>query len=187
MDNRIYEEFINVYKSAEMVVIGLGAQMHQKQFMDQNQKDGLFAFFKPFLEKKNYFIITSHQVNLFEKSGINPKRIVNPLLIGDFVQRQSAAESSRDEEKQWDLYNKWLAATLNRRLMLIELGEDFNHPNLFRWPFEKVTFINRKSKMVRVHDVFFQLPENIQERAVGIPMNALQFLNELKAFLQECC
>lgn len=188
MDNYIYKDFIEFYKEAEMVVIGMGAQVHRKQFSDQNQMNELLNFFNQYLDKKNYFIITSHQNNLFEKSSMNPKRIVNPLMIGNLVQGQPKMESNiQNEEKQWDLYNKWLAATLNHRLMLIELGEDFNHPNLFRWPFEKVTYINRKSKMIRIHDTFFQLPENIQERAVGIPVNAMQFIKELKAFVEECC
>ena len=41
---------------------------------------------------------------------------------------------------QWKAYQEWLGRTLNRRLLALELGEDFRMPKLIRWPFEKTVF-----------------------------------------------
>ena len=62
----------------------------------------------------------------------------------------SICDNEENGQKQWDLYNKWLSATLNKQLLIIELGEDFNHPNVFRWPFEKIVFIIKKVKCIEL-------------------------------------
>lgn len=171
----IFEQFISDYKDVEMVVIGLGAQLNQKMFNTPEEKNDLLNFYNNHIDKKNYFIITSHQCNLFESSDFNKRRICNPLLI-------EACDET--EEKQWDLYNKWLSATLNRKLMIIELGEDFNRPNIFRWPFENITFINNKAKMYRIHNIFGQIPENIASKATSIELDAKEFLFSLKKYIE---
>ena len=43
--------------------------------------------------------------------------------------------------------------------------------------------INQKSKMYRINDEFYQLPENIGERACGINKNAKDFVKELRDML----
>ena len=73
-----------------------------------------------------------------------------------------------------------MAGTLNKKLLLIELGEGFNNPNLFRWPFEKITMINNKAKLYRVHKNFSQIPEDIRQKAESVSDNALLFLKQLK-------
>ena len=84
-----------------------------------------------------------------------------------------------EEKKQWDLYNKWLSATLNKRLLIIELGEGFSNPNLFRWPFEKVTLINNKAKLYRINNTFSQIPQEIAGKAISINVNSAEFLSEV--------
>ncbi len=173
MDKELYKKFIDDYNAADMVLIGIGAQLHRKAVADDEKLMELLHFYQEKLDKKNYFIITTLVDDMFIDAGFNRRRLVRPLL----------AEESEDEEKQWELYNKWLSATLNKKLMIIELGEDFNRPNVFRWPFENVVFINQKACMYRIHDVFYQLPENISKRATGIQVNAYEFIKELSILL----
>ena len=103
----------------------------------------------------------------------------------EYADRATLWNSAEEVEKQWDLYNKWLSATLNKKLMLIELGEGFLIPNLIRWPFEKVTFINQKSVLYRINGQLPQLPENISERAAAVSESSHDFLQELKNFLAQ--
>lgn len=170
MENTFWEKFLQNYNDAQMLVIGVGRQLHKSQFESEVAMSELMDFYSKCLDKKNYFIITSHKEGCFKDSKFNLKRVCNPL-------------DSSEEQGQWELYNKWLSATLNKKLMIVELGEDFNNPNVFRWPFEKIVFINQKSKMYRVSDKFYQLPENIGERAVSVPENAIRFLIELREYL----
>lgn len=69
--------------------------------------------------------------------------------------------------------------------MLIELGEGFLIPNLIRWPFEKVTFINQKSVLYRINGQLPQFPENISERAAAVSESSYDFLQELKKILAQ--
>ena len=48
---------------------------------------------------------------------LTAEEVANPLMM---------EENREIEEKQWDLYNKWLSGTLNKKLIIIELGEGFD-------------------------------------------------------------
>ncbi|MEG2700781.1 MAG: hypothetical protein RR995_06310, partial [Hungatella sp.] len=69
-----------------------------------------------------------------------------------------------------------LATTLNRRLLIVELGENFKRPTVIRWPFEKTAFFNQKSRFYRVNESFSQISEEIQERAGGIAENSVKWI-----------
>ena len=180
MEKQIFSDFIDKYRDAEMVVIGIGEEWNA--YLENQEYQDLLAFYAQYLEKKNYFCITSSKKNDFSWGSLNPKRVVQPLLL---EAEQITSEKKEEVEKQWDLYNKWLSATLNKKLMLIELGEGFLIPNLIRWPFEKVTFINQKSVLYRINGQLPQLPENISERAAAVSESSYDFLQELKKFLAQ--
>ena len=100
MESKEFDNIISAYKKADMVVIGLGNQLCKKAFDNDNKdKKSILDFYNNILDKKNYFIITSHQNNIFDESDINQKRICNPLINDEINQ------------KQWDFYNKWLSAS----------------------------------------------------------------------------
>ena len=179
-----YETAIRGYtdrKRAEWILNG-GIEEEWNAYLEKQEYQDLLAFYAPYLEKKNYFCITSSKKNDFSWGSLNPKRVVQPLLL---EAEQITSEKKEEVEKQWDLYNKWLSATLNKKLMLIELGEGFLIPNLIRWPFEKVTFINQKSVLYRINGQLPQLPENISERAAAVSESSYDFLQELKKILAQ--
>ena len=180
MEKQIFSDFIDKYRDAEMVVIGIGEEWNA--YLEKQEYQDLLAFYAPYHEKKNYFCINSSKKNDFSWGSLNPKRVVQPLLL---EAEQITSEKKEEVEKQWDLYNKWLSATLNKKLMLIELGEGFLIPNLIRWPFEKVTFINQKSVLYRINGQLPQLPENISERAAAVSESSYDFLQELKKILAQ--
>ena len=123
MEKQIFSDFIDKYRDAEMVVIGIGEEWNA--YLEKQEYQDLLAFYAPYLEKKNYFCITSSKKNDFSWGSLNPKRVVQPLLL---EAEQITSEKKEEVEKRWDLYNKWLSATLNKKLMLIELGEGFLIP-----------------------------------------------------------
>lgn len=178
MEEEIYSKFIDFYNCADMVVIGMGDEWdHLDSAKDYNQ---LLEFYHQYLDKKNFFIISSSKNKEFFWGQINPKRIVQPLLY----QEESLSDTEKEQiEKQWDLYNKWLSATLNKKLLILELGEGFLNPNVFRWPFEKVTFINQKAEFFRINQLLPQIPENIKARAHSVASSSYDFLVGLKDFL----
>ncbi|MBQ3512572.1 MAG: hypothetical protein IJA32_02060 [Lachnospiraceae bacterium] len=86
---------------------------------------------------------------------------------------------------QWEKYQKWLSCTLNRKLVVLELGEGFECPALFRWPFEKTVFFHQKAKLIRVNEKLWQIGEEIKERAISVPVNAKVFLAECEKLICE--
>lgn len=73
-------------------------------------------------------------------------------------------------------YTGWLAGTLNRTTVLLELGEGFGHPSLIRWPFERTAAINRKARLYRVHKTFYQITEELKEKAAAVKADSVGFM-----------
>lgn len=75
---------------------------------------------------------------------------------------------------QWNKYTRWLSCTLNRKLLILELGVGFQYPQVVRFPFEKTAFYNLKATFVRVNSKFPQLPPELSQRGVSISENPVQ-------------
>ena len=86
---------------------------------------------------------------------------------------------------QWEYYNKWLQGSLNKKLLILELGEGFNIPNIIRWPFERIAYLNHKAKFYRVNEIFPQLDEKIGEKGVPMHINTREFLRDFDSFMSE--
>lgn len=77
---------------------------------------------------------------------------------------------------RWNDYRQWLSGTINRKMTVLELGVGFKHPGVIRWPFEKIVFYNNKANMYRVHQKFFQVSEELKEKAEGIQKDSVEFI-----------
>ena len=166
----IYNDLIDDIKSADYVLFGLGKEIYSSD--DTEIYDNLKKLFAS-MEHVNYFIVSTDKAGTIRNCGLNERRIVCPV-------NENNAE---EEEKQWDFYNKWLSSSLAKKLVIVELGEDFSYPNVIRWPFERIVMINQKAKMYRVHSTFYQIPKEIGDRACAFEMNGAQFIKELV----KCC
>ncbi len=166
----IYNDLIDDIKSADYVLFGLGKEIYSSD--DTEIYDNLKMLFAS-MEHVNYFIVSTDKAGTIRNCGFNERRIVCPV-------NENNAE---EEEKQWDFYNKWLSSSLAKKLVIVELGEDFSNPNVIRWPFERIVMINQKAKMYRVHSTFYQIPKEIGDRACAFEMNGAQFIKELV----KCC
>ncbi len=78
--------------------------------------------------------------------------------------------------EQWNKYMRWLQGTVNKRLCVLELGVGMQYPTVIRWPFERVTFINEKSSMFRIHSKLYHLTEEIKDRGYKIQEKPIDFL-----------
>lgn len=81
--------------------------------------------------------------------------------------------------KQWQLYTRWLQGTLNRKLLVLELGVGMQCPSVIRWPFEKVAYFNQKASFYRVNETLYQLSEELKEKGTAISQNAIDWLRFL--------
>lgn len=79
----------------------------------------------------------------------------------------------------WQRYTKWLQGTLNRRLLMLELGVSMGFPTVVRRPFEKIAIYNQKAFLCRVNENLYQLPTDLLSKGVGISKNAIDWLSQL--------
>lgn len=79
----------------------------------------------------------------------------------------------------WEIYTKWLQGTLNKKLLILELGVGLQFPSVIRWPFERIAYLNQKARFVRVNKHLPQLTEQLSEKGVSIVENAIDWLKIL--------
>lgn len=84
---------------------------------------------------------------------------------------------------QWQKYTRWLTMTINRELLVLELGEGFQTQTVIRWPFEKTVYFNRKAHMYRVHESLSQVTQEIGERAWAVAENSVEWVGKLEKLL----
>lgn len=81
--------------------------------------------------------------------------------------------------EQWEAYNHWLASTVNKKLLIIELGVGMQYPSVIRFAFEKLAFFNKKSVMYRVHETLAFATEQIKDNCRCVQGNPVEFLSNL--------
>lgn len=179
------------------ILIGFGTELFRQKNTDIDEVLNNLA---GYLEHKNYFIISSVKDDVLRRTEINQKRIVCPYLaeVGSEPDNNAGKEAVKDEEstengdnsisgdksiidenKQWELYNKWLSGTLAKKLLVIELGEGFNNPNLIKWPFERIVMINEKAHFYRIHSMFYQIAPELKEKSVTYKADSYEILKML--------
>lgn len=79
---------------------------------------------------------------------------------------------------RWKDYMKWQTGTINRSLVILELGEGFATPTVMRWPFEKIIYFNRKSRLYSINESFYQLPKEAEKRGVSVHENSVRWMLE---------
>lgn len=98
-------------------------------------------------------------------------------LTGNTIEAQPYIEEGY--MPQWNRYMKWLSGTLNKKLLILELGVGFKNPGVVRFAFEKTVFFNQKAKMYRVNRTFAQISEELQGKAVPVAQDSVEWVRSL--------
>lgn len=150
----------------EMILVGIGEEFN-------NNEDALKAYnvLAEKLSGKNYFIITLCTDDCIYKSDLSKDRIVAVMNNED---------GQKDDEltRMWDKYLKWLTGTLNKSLLTLELGVSLKYPQIIRWPFEKIVFLNEKAFLTRVNEKIPQIGAEISGKGEAIKENCVKWLIE---------
>lgn len=101
-----------------------------------------------------------------------------PVCGSDMVLNNIYAEGYNENGylEQWQLYKKWLQGTVNKKLLILELGVGMRFPTVIRWPFEKAAYFNNKAYFYRVNKKIYQLTEELSGKGSGISQNAIDWL-----------
>ena len=112
------------------------------------------------------------------------KSVIRPICEncgGHFV-FNTIFEENYDEngyKEAWNRYSGWLQKTVNRKLVILELGVGMTYPSVIRFPFEKTSYFNKKSTFYRINEGIYQLSEQTEKRGAGINENAVTFLKRM--------
>ena len=161
----IREDLKEKLAGAERVLIGIGAEWKVKDEEREAQVAKAREKLNALMEGKDYFVISTLPLEELERLGFESGHTVAPLDVSL-------------TEEQWNAYTDWLSRTLNRKLVILELGESFMHPSIMRWPFERTVAINNKACMYRVHKTFYQISDEIKEKAVAVKADSVEFFAE---------
>lgn len=78
--------------------------------------------------------------------------------------------------EQWTKYRSWLQGTVNKKLLIFELGVNLSYPSVIRLPFEKIAFYNQKATLIRVNEKLYQMSAELGEKGISIANNAIDWL-----------
>ena len=100
--------------------------------------------------------------------------VCNQPLVFNQVNQPGYDESEYLED--WNRYTTWLQKTLNKKILVLELGVGLEYPSVIRWPFEKIAYFNQKATFYRIHSKLFQVADELKGRTKTIASNPMDIL-----------
>ena len=161
----IRNELREKIENAERILIGIGAEWKKGDEEREEMIAKAAANLKQLVSGKDYFVISTLETEDMTRLGFESMHTVIPFDVSL-------------TEEQWNAYMNWLARTLNRKLVILELGEGFMQPTIIRWPFEKTAAINQKAHLYRVHKTFYQISDEIKEKATAVKGDSVALFSE---------
>ncbi len=113
--------------------------------------------------------------NLIPKCPICGKNMAMNLRADDtFTQDDGWEEHAK-------LYEKFLKSSKNSNLLLMEFGVGYNTPIIIKYPFERMTYQNRNTHLVRFNKDYAICPKEIEDKTILFDEKIENILNELKS------
>ena len=153
--------------NADICLIGIGEEFSAEE-NSLNDLQAAYNKIHSLIKDKNYFVVSICDDKIIFTSELEYDRITAPYTLPE----------DATEDKQWEKYMKWLSCTLNKKLLIIELGASLNKPQVIRWPFEKTVMINNKAQLIRINETMPNIPGEIKDKSVSIKANAVDFVLE---------
>lgn len=82
--------------------------------------------------------------------------------------------------KQARKYEKFLAESQNKNLLLIEIGVGFNTPSIIRFPFEQMVYSDLKTTLIRINKDYPLIREEIKSKSIAFDEDTEQIIKDLK-------
>lgn len=82
--------------------------------------------------------------------------------------------------KQLKAYKDFLKEMKNKNVVLLEIGVGFNAPGIIRFPFEKMTMENSKTRLIRINKDYLKCFLDIEDKTITFNEEVKQILDDLK-------
>lgn len=76
-------------------------------------------------------------------------------------------------------YKGWLQSTINKKLVILELGTDMRFPQVIRFAFDRLVKFNLKSKLYRVNRELYMVDSSAEGRGIAVCGDSLELVNKL--------
>ena len=76
-------------------------------------------------------------------------------------------------------FGEFVTRSLDRKLVLFELGVGFNTPTIIRFPFEKLTREHDNITLIRLNLDQAVIPESLGSRVIGINADMADSINDI--------
>ena len=70
--------------------------------------------------------------------------------------------------KMQNKYDDFIKNNSDRNVLLLEFGIGFNTPGIIRFPFEQMTFMHDKFKLIRFNDKYYEVPIDIKDKSIEV-------------------
>lgn len=80
---------------------------------------------------------------------------------------------------QQEHFADWIQATVDERLLVLEIGAGFNTPGVIRWPLEKIVYSHPSANLIRVNPQWPDVPKEIVEKSVIFPNGAMETITTI--------
>ena len=88
------------------------------------------------------------------------------------------------EDKNWhesaERYEKFVTEHINSRLVLLELGVGMNTPSIIRYPFERITYSDKKATLIRMNDSWPLGASEISDRTISFAEDMSLIIENLR-------
>lgn len=152
-----YKDILNRIDNTAKILVGLGEKICDLE--QYNKMAGI-------LKGKDYYILSLDGTDTITKSEIENDRFAIPMF-------------DLEDDTRWNEYLKWLQNTVNKDLLIMEIGVGFTNPEIIRFPFEKVAMYNNKAHFIRVDKNFYQLAKEISDKGEALKSDGNEFVNNL--------
>ena len=76
-------------------------------------------------------------------------------------------------------YKGWLQSTINKKLVILELGTDMRFPQVIRFAFDRLIKFNLKSKMYRVNKSLYMVDSGAEGRGIAVKCDSLELVKKM--------
>ena len=88
------------------------------------------------------------------------------------------------QDKNWyesdERYEKYVTEHINSRLVLLELSVGMNTPSIIRYPFERITYSDKKATIIRMNDSWPLGASEISSRTISFAEDMSLIIGKLQ-------
>lgn len=83
-------------------------------------------------------------------------------------------------QEEYKRYVEFTTKMRNQKVLLIEIGVGYNTPGIIKYPFERLTYLNNNTKLVRMNKDYSEVPKEIKEKSISFNESLFDIFGDLK-------